>query len=210
MLLLVLDLGGTVAFAASGSLLAARRGFDIVGSLLLGSLAGMGGGTVRDIILGKVPPTSFERLEYLAAAVFAALLVYVKVLKVHRLRRTLLISDAVGLALFCVSGTLIAHNAGANPVAAALLGLTSAVGGGVLRDVVANEVPQIFNVRGVYAIPAFVGAALTIGLVYLDWFNTYTAVGTATVVFLLRVAALKWQWSVPAAVFRPKKTASFT
>ncbi|MFC0581162.1 trimeric intracellular cation channel family protein [Micrococcoides hystricis] len=204
--MLVLDLGGTVAFAASGSLLAARRGFDFVGSLLLGSLAGMGGGTVRDIILGKAPPTSFERLEYLAAAVFAALLVYVKVLKVHRLRRTLLISDAVGLALFCVSGTLIAHNAGANPVAAALLGLTTAVGGGVLRDVVANEVPQIFSVRGVYAIPAFVGAGITIGLVYLDMFNAYTAVGTAALVFVFRVAALKWQWTVPAAVYRPKKT----
>ena len=101
---------------------------------------------------------------------------------------------------------MIAHNHGANPVPAALLGLTTAVGGGVLRDVVANEVPQIFSVRGVYAIPAFVGAGITIVLLETDFFNTYTAVAVASFVFLFRLAALKWQWTVPAAVHKPKKS----
>ena len=119
-------------------LLAARRAFDIVGSLLLGSLTGLGGGVVRDLIIG-VTPTPFTQPVYLVPPVAAALLVYFFARRVQRFPRTLLIFDAGGLALFCTAGAVTALDAGINPVSAALLGVTTGVGGGLLRDVVANR-----------------------------------------------------------------------
>jgi uncharacterized membrane protein YeiH len=198
-ILLILDLFGTFFFAMSGCLLAARRNFDIVGSLLLGSLVGLGGGVIRDLIISQSVPTAFVEPIYLVAPVLAAVVVYFHVLGVQRFRRTLLIFDAGGLALFCVTGTLKALDSGMGPVTSAVLGITTAVGGGVLRDVVANEVPQIFNPRGVYAVPAMLGASLVTLLSQLGWFNAYTGTAIAAVVFLLRVLSLRFGWRVPLA-----------
>jgi uncharacterized membrane protein YeiH len=198
-ILLILDLFGTFFFAMSGCLLAARRNFDIVGSLLLGSLVGLGGGVIRDLIISQAVPTAFVEPIYLIAPVLAAAVVYFHVLGVQRFRRTLLIFDAGGLALFCVTGTLKALDSGMGPVTSAVLGITTAVGGGVLRDVVANEVPQIFNPRGVYAVPAMLGASLVTLFSQLGWFNAYTGTAVAAVVFLLRVLSLRFGWRVPLA-----------
>jgi uncharacterized membrane protein YeiH len=198
-ILLILDLFGTFFFAMSGCLLAARRNFDIVGSLLLGSLVGLGGGVIRDLIISQSVPTAFVEPIYLVAPVLAAVIVYFHVLGVQRFRRTLLIFDAGGLALFCVTGTLKALDSGMGPVTSAVLGITTAVGGGVLRDVVANEVPQIFNPRGVYAVPAMLGASLVTLFSQLGWFNAYTGTAVAAVVFLLRVLSLRFGWRVPLA-----------
>ncbi|QTG82957.1 trimeric intracellular cation channel family protein [Arthrobacter crystallopoietes] len=198
-MLLILDLFGTFFFAMSGCLLAARRNFDIVGSLLLGSLVGLGGGVIRDVIISQAVPTAFVEPIYLIAPVLAAAVVYFHVLGVQRFRRTLLIFDAGGLALFCVTGTLKALDSGMGPVTSAVLGITTAVGGGVLRDVVANEVPQIFNPRGVYAVPAMLGASLVTLFSQLGWFNAYTGTAIAAVVFLLRVLSLRFGWRIPLA-----------
>ena len=197
--LLVLDLFGIFFFAVSGCLLAARRNFDIVGSLLLGSLVGLGGGVMRDLIIDQGVPLAFTKPIYLLPPVVAALLVFLHALGVQRYRRTLLVFDAAGLALFCVTGTLTAHAAGLNPVSAALLGLTTAVGGGLLRDVVANEVPQVFNPRGVYAIPALLGAGLVSLFLSLDVFTPVIGVAVALLVFALRVLSLRYGWRIPLA-----------
>ncbi|NMR29213.1 TRIC cation channel family protein [Crystallibacter degradans] len=198
-ILLILDLLGTFFFAMSGCLLAARRNFDIVGSLLLGSLVGLGGGVIRDLIISQSVPTAFVEPIYLLAPVLAAVVVYFHVLGVQRFRRTLLIFDAGGLALFCVTGTLKALESGMGPVTSAVLGITTAVGGGVLRDVVANEVPQIFNPHGVYAVPAMLGASLVTLFSHLGWFNAYTGSAIAALVFGLRVLSLRFDWRVPLA-----------
>lgn len=198
--LLALELIGTFAFAVSGALLAAKKGVDIIGSLLLASLAGLGGGVIRDLVLNESVPTAFAAPQYLIPVVVAVVAVYVRLIKEDRLRRTLLVFDAVGLSLFCVMGTSIAHAAGLNPVAAALLGLTTAVGGGTLRDVVANEVPEIFSPKGVYAVPAMVGSAGAVICLELGVFNSFAAVGVAAAVFLFRLVALKRGWTVPLAV----------
>lgn len=195
---LVLDLLGTFFFAISGSLLAARRGFDIVGSLLLGALTGLGGGVVRDIILG-VAPSAFAHPVYLVPPAAAALLVYFLVSHVERFPRTLLIFDAGGLALFCITGTVKALVAGMNPVAAALLGVATGVGGGLLRDVVANKEPQLFNPRDIYGVPALLGAALSTALWCLGLFNTVSGLCVAAVVFTLRVLSLHYRWRIPHA-----------
>ena len=202
-MVLALELIGTFAFAVSGALLAVKKRFDIVGSLLLASLAGLGGGVIRDLVLNQDVPTAFVAPLYLIPVALAVLVVFVRLIREDKLRRTLLVFDAVGLSLFCVMGSFIAHEAGLNPVACILLGVTTAVGGGALRDVVANEVPQIFNPDGVYAAPAFLGAAATTLALELDAFYAVTAVAVAAVVFTIRLLALKFRWRVPVAVFRP-------
>ncbi|WP_460523685.1 trimeric intracellular cation channel family protein [Humibacter antri] len=208
---LVFDLFGTFFFAISGSLLAARRGFDVVGSLLLGGLTGLGGGVVRDLIIG-VTPTAFARPIYLLPPVVAMVLVFALVRSVERFPRTLLVFDAAGLALFCTTGTVTALHAGLNPISAAALGVTTAVGGGLMRDVVANRVPQLFNPRDLYAVPAMLGAALIAVLWQVHWYNSVTTFVVAAVVFALRVLSLRYHWHIPTAVadrtYRPPEQAS--
>lgn len=198
-LLLVLDLLGVFFFAVSGSLLAARRHFDIIGSMFLAFFAGLGGGVVRDLIINEDVPNSFSNPLYLLPPLLAAGLVYVRLIRQDRMRRALLVFDAAGLALFCVTGTRTALAAGITPVMAIVLGVTTAVVGGLLRDVTANEVPEIFNPRGLYAVPALFGAALTALLWWLGWFNVFTAGLIMIAVFAFRLASLRHRWTAPYA-----------
>lgn len=201
---LIADLLGTFFFAISGSLLAAQRGYDIVGSLLLGSLTGLGGGVIRDLIIG-VPPTAFAQPVYLAAPLAAAVLVFFLSAGIERYSRPLLIFDAAGLALFCTTGTVKALEAGMNPVAGMLLGVTTGVGGGLLRDVVANRDPQLFNSSDLYAVPAFLGAAIVAALWSTSLPNIVTVAAAAAVVFVFRVLSLKFHWRIPHAKGGPRK-----
>lgn len=195
---LIADLCGVFFFAISGCLLAARRGYDLVGSVLLGSLVGLGGGVVRDLILG-LPPLAFVNPIYLLPGLLAAIGVYFFFPHVERVSRLLLIFDAGGLALFCITGTVRALDSGMNPIGSMLLGLTTAVGGGVMRDVVANQVPALFSRHDIYAIPAMLGAALTAGAWHLGWLNVVSGVVIAVAVFGLRVASWRFRWFAPAA-----------
>lgn len=197
--LLIIELVGTFAFAVSGALLAARKGFDVVGSLLLASMAGLGGGVTRDIIIGEGPPAAFLQPIYLAPVLLAVILVLTGLLHETRLRRTLLVFDAVGLSLFCLTGTVIAFNAGLNEIACVLLGVTTAVGGGAMRDVVANETPQIFNPRGVYAVPAMFGAGLMVVVLSYGLPLIWAGLVVSSLVFTLRMISLKRGWRVPLA-----------
>ncbi|HSO91435.1 MAG TPA: trimeric intracellular cation channel family protein [Arthrobacter sp.] len=198
--LLWLDLAGVFFFAVSGSLLAARKQFDIIGSLLLASVVSLGGGVIRDIIINDGPPAAFTNPAYLAPPLLAAVLVYFLFPSFQRYTSLLVLFDAGGLALFCITGTLKALAAGMNPVAAVLLGVTTAVGGGLLRDITATEVPQLFDTRDIYALPAFAGAALTMVLSVTGTFNAATAGAVAAIVFAFRVTAWRRQWHVPLAV----------
>lgn len=198
-LLLVLDLLGVFFFAVSGSLLAARRQFDLVGSLFLAFLAGLGGGVVRDLIINEDVPNAFANPLYLIPPALAAGLVYFRLVTQGRLRRTLLVFDAAGLALFCVTGTRTALAAGIEPIMAILLGMATGVVGGLLRDVVANEVPEIFNRHGLYAVPALFGAGLSSLLWTLDVFNWLTAALVMLAVFTFRLVSFRMGWMAPNA-----------
>ena len=190
---------GVFFFAVSGSLLAVRRHFDIVGSLLLGTCVGLGGGILRDVMLAVGVPRAFDSPIYLVPPVVAAIVVYFFAHAVQRFHNALLTFDAAGMALFSITGTLVSLTAGMNPAAAAILGVVTAVGGGVIRDVVANDVPQIFRARGLYAIPALLGAGLTSLASWAGWLNLATGAAIAVLVFALRMVSLRYRWTAPPA-----------
>lgn len=198
---LALDLVGVFFFAVTGALLAARKGFDVVASALLAGMTGLGGGVVRDVIIG-VRPAALEHPVYLAPVLLAVGVVYLYYPHVSRFRRTLLLFDAAGLGLFCVTGTAKALAADVPAVSAVLLGVTTAVGGGLLRDVVAREVPSLFRYDDIYALPAMVGAAATAVLWRLDALSVWTGVGASVVTFTLRALALRYSWRAPLAYRR--------
>ncbi|BCT77621.1 UPF0126 membrane protein [Sinomonas cyclohexanicum] len=195
---LVFDLLGVFFFAVSGCLMAVERNYDIIGSVLLGGLTGIGGGVVRDLILGHFP-NSFAHPIYLVPPVLAAAVVYFLMPAVRKLRRMLLTFDAAGLALFCVTGTVTAHLSGVGPVPAAILGTTTAIGGGLLRDTVANVRPGLFDRHDIYAVPAMLGAGLVALLWWLGVYSTVAGFVVAVLVFALRILALRFRWRVPLA-----------
>ena len=195
---LAADLLGVFFFAVSGSLLAGRKGFDLVGSLLLASLASLGGGVTRDLVIG-VPPAAFTNPLYLVPPLLATVLVYFVFSGVERVKRVLVVFDAGGLALFCITGTVKALEFGLNPFSAALLGVTTAVGGGLLRDVVANEIPQLFDPRDIYALPAMLGAVVVTVLYLTGTFTLLTGMLAALLVFSLRVLGWRYGWRAPLA-----------
>ncbi len=196
---LAADLLGVYFFAVSGSLMAARREFDLIGSLILASLVGLGGGVVRDLIIADGVPNSFANPIYLLPVLLAALSVHFASAPFLRRTNWLMVFDAAGLALFCISGTSRALQHGMHPVSAVLLGVMTGVGGGVLRDVVANETPGLFNPNDLYAIPALVGAAFTAMLWGADLYGFWTGLAVACSVFALRVTAHRQGWGAPMA-----------
>lgn len=195
-ILLSLDLMGTFVFAISGVLLAARRNFDITGGLVLGTMAGIGGGMIRDVLLDRVPNALAHPI-YLAPPLFATLIVYLVGRHTSRARRWIVLFDAMGLGLFSLTGTAIALEVGANYPAALLMGALTACGGGLMRDVVANEDPAIFRGTDLYLIPALFGSGLTILAEATGLLNAVTAVVIAALAFVFRMIAWKLQWRVP-------------
>lgn len=196
----VLEIVGVFAFALSGAALAVRRQFDIVGILVLAVLTAVGGGVLRDVLLGDVPPPAFIEWQYFAAPVAAALVTFLWHPAVERLSRAVLVLDAAGLGLFCVSGTVKALDYGLGVLPAAALGVTTGVGGGLLRDVVARETPVLVDPASqLYAIPAIVGA-LTVGAAWhLEVYEPILGAVVAAGIIGVRLLALQRDWRAPTA-----------
>jgi uncharacterized membrane protein YeiH len=199
---LILDLLGVFFFAITGALLAARKGFDIVASYLLASMTGLGGGAIRDLAIGDTPPAALADPVYLAPPAVATFVVFFFFTNVSRFRRTLLTFDAAGLGLFSVTGTVKALGFGVTPVAAIALGVVSAIGGGLLRDVVAREVPSVFRHDDIYALPAVIGAVGAAVLWEIGWMTIVGGIAASLVTFLFRMSALRYGWRAPLAYRR--------
>jgi uncharacterized membrane protein YeiH len=195
-----LDLIGIAAYAVSGALVAIRRDLDVVGIAVLATLTGLGGGIVRDVVLGDTPPAAFTRWEFLVLVLAAAAITSLAPPLVARLDRPLQVFDAAGLGFFCVAGTEKALDHGLPPVAAACLGVTTAAGGGVLRDVLVREVPALVRAGSeLYAVPAVAGA-LVVGVASTAGADSPAlGAGVATAIFAVRVLALKYHWHGPRA-----------
>lgn len=197
--LFVLDLVGVFAFAISGNLLAARKNFDITGGVVLGFLASLGGGIIRDVILGQTP-TALREPIYLLIPLLAALIVYFIGRHTERARLPIVVADAAGLALFCTTGTIIALENGMNIYGSIMLGIITAAGGGLMRDVVANEIPAVFSGSELYIIPAFSGALLAALGHQTGIWNTWVTIGAAGFVFAFRLIAWFRGWRAPGSM----------
>ena len=204
-LLLILDLIGVSVFAASGALLAMQRGFDIVGLVALGSVTALGGGVLRDLIIDQGLPDAFSSPVPVITAMTASLVTVALRTTLQRWRRTFLVFDAAGLGLFSVTGALIALDAGLSALPAALLGVLTATGGGVIRDVLGGEPPQIFRPDSrLYAIPAAIGASIMVIWSVNNLPEEIGATAGAMLVFGIRVAALRFGWRAPSPGARDK------
>ncbi|MFF2962890.1 trimeric intracellular cation channel family protein [Streptomyces sp. NPDC057963] len=203
-----LDIAGIFVFAISGALLAVRKNFDVFGIAVLAEVTALGGGLFRDIVIGAVPPAAFTDLGYFTTPLLAAGLVFFLHPHVERIQVGVNVFDAAGLGLFCVTGTVKAYGYGLGLTASAALGLATAVGGGVLRDVLANEVPSLLRWdRDLYAVPAIVGAAMIVLCIRFDALNAFTS-GTAVIMaFALRLLAMRYHWRAPRAYNRRSATA---
>jgi uncharacterized membrane protein YeiH len=230
-----LNLIGTFVFAMSGALLAVHKRYDIVGMTVLAEITAIGGGVVRDLILGAVPPSSFtDHVTFLLPIAAVALIFVVYRFLIHgqtqhgpavvqrarhqlqtavveryrtQLQTAVLVFDAGGLAVFCVSGASKALAYHFGPIEAIALGTLTAVGGGIMRDVLANERPAVLRADSeLYAVPAVLGSAIIVVVGNLHLYGSLAAGLAAIFVFVLRLAALRYGWQAPQP--RPGSDAS--
>lgn len=191
-----LEMMGTAAFAITGALAASRKGMDIFGFFVLALMPAIGGGTVRDVIIDRTPVFWIADNRYVIVALLAALVVYFTSWKPGSRRRVLVWMDAIGLALFATLGTQIslAHETG--PLVAILLGVTSAVTGGMIRDVICMEIPLVLSGE-VYATAAFASGLTYVAAEYIQ-LDEWVALGLAVAVgFVIRALAIRFDWSLP-------------
>ncbi|MEV1063764.1 trimeric intracellular cation channel family protein [Streptomyces sp. NPDC050263] len=195
-----LDLAGIFVFAISGALLAVRKNFDVFGIAMLAEVTALGGGVFRDLVIGAVPPAAFTDLGYFLTPLLAALLVVFLHPQVERIQAGVNVFDAAGLGLFCVTGTIKAYDHGLGLTASAALGVATGVGGGVLRDVLANEVPSLLRWdRDLYAVPAMVGATMVALSIRYDLLTPLAGGLAAITAFVLRLLAMRFHWRAPRA-----------
>jgi uncharacterized membrane protein YeiH len=197
-LITVLQLIGVGVFAASGALAAVRARLDVFGVAVVGLTTALGGGLIRDVLLGVHPPTALRDWRLLAVPAVVSLVVFWAHPQVVRLRRAVLLADAVGLGLFVASGTATALALGVPRYDAWLVGMTAGIGGGVMRDLLLREIPLVLR-REIYALAALAGGVL---VVLGDWLRLpsgpVTVVASAVVV-VIRVVALWRRWNAPTA-----------
>jgi uncharacterized membrane protein YeiH len=202
-LLLALDLTGTFAFALNGSLTALRMArLDIVGVVALGMITALGGGIIRDVLLGSLPPATFSDWRYLAVAAGGGLITFVFGRRLERLNTPIILLDAVGLSLFAVTGASKAIGSGLGPAQAVILGTITGVGGGTLRDVLIRQIPSVLRSE-LYAIPAMVGATIVVVASLLGADGPATAIGAAAVCFGIRMLGVRFGLNAPTPPAAP-------
>lgn len=196
--LVVLDLVGIFVFAITGALVAVRKELDVFAVLVLAGTTGLGGGFLRDVLIGAVPPAALADWRYLLVPAAAGLVTFFFHPSIGRAERVINVLDAAGLALFCVTGALKAVAFGLGPVPAALMGMLTGIGGGMMRDVLTGRVPLVF--RGeLYATPALVGALIAVLGHEAGLRTAVVAVPAAVVCFAWRVVAMRRGWNAPRA-----------
>ena len=201
-----LDLMGTFVFAISGGVAAINRRLDIFGILVLSFVAGNFGGITRDLLIGAVPPAALTDERYLLVSVLAGMITFFWYAGVDRLRSPVLLFDAAGLSLFAVAGAQKAIEFGLNPVMAALLGMLTGIGGGMTRDVLLAEIPQVLR-SDLYAVAALAGASVVVIGDMLDLSYGISAPTGAALCFSIRFMAIKHGWHLPTARLSARKRA---
>ena len=190
---------GILAFAISGALLAVQKRMDVVGMAGLAVVTGTGGGMLRDVLIGSTPVAALTEWWMLALALGGAVVVIVLHRWMAKLDRPVLVFDAVGLGVFVVEGARKAMEYGVGPVGAAFVGMLTGIGGGILRDTLANEIPAVFRRESrLYLLPALVGSSAAAAAIALGVGHWLLLVGIAALVTALRIASELLRWRVPA------------
>jgi len=203
MFLTLVDFVGCFAFALSGGTRAVERRLDPFGVVFLAFVAATFGGIARDLVIGAVPPVAFATWHYFAIASVAGLSCVFAYPIIARLAAPVAVFDAIGLGLYVVVGTRKGLDTGLSPVMAAVLGMITAIGGGIGRDVLATQTPMVLH-KEVYALAALIGSLI---VAFGDYFSlpaVLTAVIGGGVTILLRLAAMRWDWNLPPVSPPPK------
>jgi len=197
-LLLALDLTGTFVFALNGALTAVRAArLDVVGVVTLGMMTALGGGVIRDLLIGDIPPATFRDWRYFALAAGGGLLAFALSKLLNRLETAITVFDAMGLSVFAVIGTAKAAAFGLGIGPTLLLGVVTAVGGGTIRDVLVGQIPTVLRSE-LYAIPALVAAAVTVAVIHMDLYGLPAALAAAAVCFVIRMLGVHFGLNAPA------------
>jgi len=202
---LALDLVGVFAFALSGGLVAVKKRLDLFGVLVLAGAAALGGGVLRDVLIGELPPVGISDWRLLSSALVAGLVTFLYHPGVERISRFVRVLDAAGLAVFAIGGSLKALGAGMDPLTAVIVGGTTAVGGGIVRDVLAGQVPEVLR-REMYALPALLGSALIVTAHHFDVVTPLVIWGCVALVFSVRMVAVVLDVHAP----KPLRTGELT
>lgn len=192
----VLDLIGTFVFAISGAVAARQRRLDLFGIVSVAFMVACGGGIVRDVCIGAVPPAGLSNWRYLGVTVLAVLITLAAYPKVRHMHQPVLFFDALGLGVFAVAGAQKSLLYGHNTEVAIIMGMVSAVGGGVMRDIVLSRVPAILQ-HEIYASAALLGAAVQVGFYQAGWLAWWTPWAAMLICLVIRLASLYYGWQLP-------------
>lgn len=198
-LIQILDLFGTMAFAVTGAFKAVEHKSDIVGVLILSTITGVAGGVIRDIIFGKFPPTAVINPLYIIITISTGVVIFLlyPILKTHW--NLFLKFDAVGLGVFTVIGSAFAYNIfGLNFLTMSFAGVLTAIGGGILRDALVNEIPIVFT-KELYASASFIGIVILFVMLSININLSLASIPTIVVVTSIRLIAMKFNWNLPRA-----------
>lgn len=192
----IFDLVGTAAFAASGAWVGVRKHMDLFGVLVLGAVTAVGGGTLRDLLLGDIPPFSLKDESYICIALAVSLIVFANRTRFKVFEKPLLYFDAVGLGTFVVIGTTKALDFHVGWLGAILMGVMTGTAGGVIRDMLANQVPLILR-REIYASACIAGAALLVFLEHVGTGRPLAVLLATGTVIIIRLLAIRFDWTLP-------------
>lgn len=192
----ILDLVGTAAFAASGAWVGVRKHMDLFGVLVLGVVTAVGGGTLRDLLLGDIPPFSLKNETYIYIAITVSLIVFANRNRFKVFEKPLLYFDAIGLGTFVVIGTTKALDFQLGLLGSVLMGVMTGTAGGVIRDLLANQVPLILR-REIYASACIAGALLLATLEHYGAIRPVAALLAASTVIVVRLMAIHFEWALP-------------
>ena len=195
----ILDLFGTMAFAVTGAFKAIEHKSDIVGIIILSTITGIAGGVIRDITFGKFPPTAVVNSLYITITVSTAIAIFFLYPSLKKHSDLFLKFDAIGLGVFTIIGSIFAYNMfGLNFLAMSISGVLTAIGGGILRDVFVNEIPMVF-VKEFYASASFLGVVILFTLLSINTNVSLSAIIVMIITTSIRLIAVKLQWNLPRA-----------
>lgn len=195
-LFFILDVLGTFVFALSGAEAAKEKKLDLFGVLIVSFLTACGGGIIRDICLGISPPAGISHWPYLALTLLATLTVVSLHQFISQIKYPVLLFDALGLSMFCVAGTQKSLFHGQNYEVAVILGVLSAIGGGIIRDILLGRIPVVLR-KEVYGSAALIGSIIVVIVDFFKFDNTIGAWMAITVCFIVRYLSIKKKWNLP-------------